>query len=444
MKLSIKQYDLMKDLVCSFQIIFFSTDGTKSNCHRHQITIFKGSTVTYKCMEVTIISHQLPLPNSGEQLIHPAVTYRGGRCLLPKRNLITKARSRGCTMKQRPPSILNIFAHENVLLIFERKFDSIRKLLKFALYRSKYDSGNKNFSYQIEIEGDNKLLSNFTSGYEQNYNFKAIKLASVISFTTMEVTGKLVIGEATQKYTQLEEEMLSLLKCINCSDYAISPIHYCAEKSNVVCSGCKENHGCDSCEKSAPKRNISLDGIASLLTYPCKYKRNGCTFTSKSEKISEHHSICELSDSPCPFEETTSKCLWKGTTNHLLDHIRNNHQRFLYATNTVFFRKLIAGTTAYMILKFSYRCFRFSYKKTEPSTYYFTVQTIGCFSNQYKFEIEIQDPSTKGIRLVASKLCPKMTKIKRCFTNPDNYIAFDNIKTFEMGSSLIFKVTVFK
>ncbi|XP_044252460.1 uncharacterized protein LOC123003635 [Tribolium madens] len=342
-------------------------------------------------------------------------------------------------------NFLNILAYEKVLLIFKRNFDSKRKLLEFSLYRSKCDLENEYFSCRLEVKGENnRLSSDFDSSLEKNYNVREISLEPIICVTNMAV-GKLIIGEATQKYTQLEEEMLSLLKCINCSDYAIPPIYYCAEKSNVVCSGCKENHGCDSCEKSAPNRNISLDGIASLLTYPCKYKRNGCTFTSKSEKISEHHSICEMSDSPCPFEKTNLQCLWRSTKKQLLEHIENKHSEYLYENNTLISEIPEKEVHYHRIIRFSTFCFRLNFKKIEQSTYYFTVQGIDDFRHQYQFEIEIQNPFRKGVRLVARKLCTKnMTDISHFYVNSDNYCVFYSIGKFEVDNNLRFKVTIFK
>nr|XP_015837876.1 PREDICTED: uncharacterized protein LOC103313760 [Tribolium castaneum] len=342
-------------------------------------------------------------------------------------------------------NFVNILGHENVLLIFKRNFHSERKLLKFVLYRSKHDLGNEHFSCRLEIKGaKNTMLCDFDSSFEENCNMTKIQLEPIVCVTNVAV-GKLTIEKSIEKNSQVDEEMLSLLKCIKCSDYAIPPIYYCTEKSNVVCSECKVDHDCVSCQTSEPTRNFSLDGMASLLTYPCKYKRNGCTFTSICGKISKHNDSCEMSDLLCPFKQTNLKCLWKGTQKQVFEHIENNHSEYLFENNSVISLKLKEETTYYRIIQLPKLCFLLNFRK-ESSILYFTVQAIGFLPHQYKFEIEIQYPSRKGIRLLANKLCKKKMSLRSryYFVNRDNYCTFHDINAFERNNITKFKITVFK
>ncbi|XP_044261849.1 uncharacterized protein LOC123009535 [Tribolium madens] len=337
----------------------------------------------------------------------------------------------------RPSTFRNIVEYKNVLLFFERKYDPENKMFKFALYRSQYDLETESFSYQLGIESEDLNLSvNLTTStsQQQNNDLKEIGLSYLQKTdTNMIALGHLVIGEDSKGSAQVAEEMLSLLKCSKCSEYAIPPIYHCSEKCNVVCAECYNYH--QQVCTFALVGNISVDKMAQFLNYPCKYKRNGCTFISKFDKMCQHHVNCELREIYCPL-----KCNWNGMVKDLMVHMQTDHASDVSPNGTTFFEQ-IHSSKSYKIINFMNRVFLLIYEKSAPD-YYFAVQAVDPCLGNLKFHIEILDPSKSGMALNSTKICEKIKDKVFTDNNNNNYAVFTDINNFEINNYLTFKVTI--
>ncbi|XP_044261848.1 uncharacterized protein LOC123009534 [Tribolium madens] len=339
----------------------------------------------------------------------------------------------------RPCTFRNIVEHKNVLLFFERNYDPEDKMFKFALYRSQYDTETETFSYQLGIECEGLNLNiDLMTGHQLNYDLKVIGLDSLVKNATNKMAlGYLVMGDICTEEAQVSEEMLSILKCSKCSEYAIPPIYHCSGKCNVVCSECRNSHQ-ENCT-SALAGNISVDKLAQFLNYPCKYKRNGCTFIAKFHKMIQHQIICEFSETCCPLGKTYLKCNWTGMRKVVMAHLQTNHLLHV-SSNGMTCSKKIRSSGHYRTINFANRVFRLFYKKIKTS-YFFAVETIDPSTDNFKFQIEILDPSESGMTLVSRKICANVNEICS-FTDLKNYCTFTNITNFEKNGLLTFKVTI--
>jgi hypothetical protein len=340
--------------------------------------------------------------------------------------------------------------HDKMLLLIEIQYDSNDKTLQCSIYTCQYELSVKTYTCRLRVANGNKRASiDFkTTSYEE-MNPTEFSLESVTSRTEVSpfVVGRIEFGDeiSTDDQEKTNHEMLSLLKCSSCSELVVPPIYYCFKNSIFICVDCRRQHlsSCNSCVRIRyAMRNVNFDKMANLLDYPCKYQKNGCTYVCKGEKIRQHQECCEHGDLDCPIAEFTP-CAWKGTAMDLVDHIQINHQK-LKPNSARICIELLRQQMKCDIIKFYNQLFRLVCAREVDDKFLWTVQVIGPFKDDFKFEIEVLD-TVKGRRLLARQHCSSLSKKDQLFTDPQTFCYFvkDQIAEFLVGNVITFKVHIF-
>lgn len=97
-----------------------------------------------------------------------------------------------------------------------------------------------------------------------------------------------------------------------------------------MCFRCRSNLTlCAECRLPLTEENVmrnrGLENLASTmaLTFPCKYRDEGCQFKDKYYEISAHEKICHHQAFPCPLSKEV--CSWKGNVGSLKAHLIAHH-----------------------------------------------------------------------------------------------------------------------
>jgi hypothetical protein len=125
----------------------------------------------------------------------------------------------------------------------------------------------------------------------------------------------------------LDWELLKELECPICLEYMVSTINMC-ENGHIICNSCKSKISiCPSCQgKFIKGKNITLERIASIAVYPCKYREAGCKKTLKKENISYHNLECFYQSRECPFKKLSDvNCPWTGALTAIGSHAKCDH-----------------------------------------------------------------------------------------------------------------------
>jgi hypothetical protein len=340
--------------------------------------------------------------------------------------------------------------HDKMLLLIEIQYDSNDKTLQCSIYTCQYELSIKTYTCRLRVANGNKRASiDFkTTSYEE-MNPTEFSLESVTSRTELSpfVVGRIEFGDeiSTDDQEKTNHEMLSLLKCSSCSELVVPPIYYCFKNSILMCVDCRRQHlsSCNSCVRIRyAMRNVNFDKMANLLDYPCKYQKNGCTYVCKGEKIRQHQECCEHGDLDCPIAEFTP-CAWKGTAMDLVDHIQINHQK-LKPNSARICKELLRQQMKCDIIKFYNQLFRLVCAREVDDKFLWTVQVIGPFKDDFKFEIELLD-TVHGRRLLARQHCSSLSKKDQLFTDPHTFCYFikNQIAEFMVGDVVTFKVHIF-
>jgi E3 ubiquitin-protein ligase SIAH1 len=95
-----------------------------------------------------------------------------------------------------------------------------------------------------------------------------------------------------------------------------------------MCSSCKSKVSiCPSCQGEFIKgRNFTLERIAAITAYPCKYREAGCRKTLKKENVNYHNLTCFYQSRECPFKKLSDvDCPWTGAIMTIEDHVKSDH-----------------------------------------------------------------------------------------------------------------------
>lgn len=130
--------------------------------------------------------------------------------------------------------------------------------------------------------------------------------------------------DKTLKCAFNSNKMLSELECPICTDYMLPPIYMCST-GHSLCGLCKTKLSkCPSCDTDfSEARNYSLEKISEIVTYPCKYKHQGCDFVANHKDITFHEVKCPYScqnNIRC-FLNNTVPCTWTGSYEKIFQHI---------------------------------------------------------------------------------------------------------------------------
>lgn len=333
----------------------------------------------------------------------------------------------------------NFLIHDQKLFIIRWSFDYEVKNLECLIAHQQEEIEKKNYSCQFTLKFENRRSIIKFDVTKANFT-KLLYLEMLENqLDTPKITGCLSLGTSFDENAKIHKEktnleMLSVLKCLTCSEFVLPPIF---ENSSGLIY-------CKSCSKEPPNGsvpNICLTNLANLIAYPCKFAKNGCKFSGKPSLIKNHHQECQFRTTKCIF--SNADCSWEGQQQNVADHIESAHQ-FLRTGSQIQIRNW--GTE---IIKFAGFFFRLVFTVNRIGRYYWTVQTIDATTEKFKFEIEVLDVNKNGDRMIMRKSCAKLVEKTDSFVENDSYcyLSKNQVESFFAGakpSDLYFKVNMFK
>ncbi|KAJ3680979.1 hypothetical protein LUZ60_015468 [Juncus effusus] len=126
----------------------------------------------------------------------------------------------------------------------------------------------------------------------------------------------------------LNEALKEQLTCSICLNYMTSPIFQCIN-GHTLCSHCNSAlNKCPTCRETlVGARTRALEKIATSLSLPCMYARNGCNEKIPNFFIEEHESQCKFRPYKCVH--AVLGCDFVGDSDSLLEHIREDHDHIM-------------------------------------------------------------------------------------------------------------------
>lgn len=129
------------------------------------------------------------------------------------------------------------------------------------------------------------------------------------------------------------QDLLSELECPICTNFILPPILQC-ETGHSYCSTCfAKLKNCPQC--FAPKtksRCFTLEHVVQKLTFPCKFKDDGCQVLARGSQIKDHERVCEFVGRRCPLR-FNNDCPWTGPFREMRKHCTGSHPTNIYFEN---------------------------------------------------------------------------------------------------------------
>nr|CAD7265821.1 unnamed protein product [Timema shepardi] len=199
----------------------------------------------------------------------------------------------------------------------------------------------------------------------------------------------------------MNESLLSILKCPVCLEYFSPPIHQCANGHNI-CQECLPMcENCPTCRDSFTKsRNYALEQLAESTKVLCKYFKYGCENSFLIFDLAEHEVTCHHKPIKCLIDD----CSWEGGKQDLLVHALENHESeaWMEAINIIdvdnfdFCASVKKNT---QIISALGEVFWFhELTDGERKMFMLGVQYIGPAENSYNFKYTFKLTSKDGIR----------------------------------------------
>ncbi|KAL3285014.1 hypothetical protein HHI36_019142 [Cryptolaemus montrouzieri] len=206
------------------------------------------------------------------------------------------------------------------------------------------------FEYQLEILDESKTnsivlpkagigsLRNYFHGktvsesvleIDLNYINKLLKMPHFIILDIKLINKKEVSKVITSAArclpprTQSFDDALPNIKCNRCGTHLWQNIHFCSSGHNV-CVDCRwKLERCNSCSGSwCLERNVAMERLASLLSYPCENRAAGCLYTAPMPYIVDHQARC-LHKLILSRECYVKQCDYRG--HNFITHITERH-----------------------------------------------------------------------------------------------------------------------
>lgn len=118
---------------------------------------------------------------------------------------------------------------------------------------------------------------------------------------------------------ELKENVIEKLKCSECGSYlSCAPIMMKSD-GNSVCGRCELPE-----EELPGARNKVYEEVASVVSFPCRYREEGCSKKLPWDNVKQHEEQCDFRIYECPVIPNGT-CSWTGTHSQLLDHYKDDH-----------------------------------------------------------------------------------------------------------------------
>jgi E3 ubiquitin-protein ligase SIAH1 len=257
------------------------------------------------------------------------------------------------------------------------------------------------------------------------------------------------------QFTNVEQKLLSQLKCPLCMEYMKPPITFCVNGHNI-CNTCKkEVPDCPTCEQQfLDARNFALENLAAEAKYPCVYRKYGCTEICKLVSIGGHQEKCRYIPQPCPVNKLNlGACTWTGISSNMKSHVMELHKNLCleyFSAGSLYNRGPIQfsgfkPTTKYCKLISAYNDVFCSCSEIKNDIFYFVLQYIGPAADaaKYKYKLEFSNKD-RTENLAVTLLAGSFNEVRNsgnCMKlYPDQYNRFANDRIGLTFSLDIFKV----
>lgn len=199
-------------------------------------------------------------------------------------------------------------------------------------------------------------------------------------------------------------DLLVELECPICTNYMSPPIRQCAT-GHSICEDCRRRlPKCALCQGLfTESRNISLEGLAIKMRYPCINKSSGCNIKLAYNEREIHESRCSFKGYKCAME----KCPWVGRLEDISQHWASKKMTSKpYQANNICHTKIRSESYYVNIIEAYNKLFWFKCKLSKKK-FYWVVQYIGKSSEagHYWYEIDIFKPDQPKRKILLSDYC---------------------------------------
>ncbi|CAG9762200.1 unnamed protein product [Ceutorhynchus assimilis] len=112
----------------------------------------------------------------------------------------------------------------------------------------------------------------------------------------------------------------NILHCAICKNLLLSTPVMLVEYAGNLCSTCYNENFLE----SKCLQNTALEELVTTLSYPCRFRENGCEHWSSSADILDHEENCRYRSKRCPMHSVT-QCQWEGFPTEFVGHFLNYH-----------------------------------------------------------------------------------------------------------------------
>jgi len=125
----------------------------------------------------------------------------------------------------------------------------------------------------------------------------------------------------------ITNDLAQLFECPVCFETALPPIFQCPA-GHLICNHCKHKvrGTCPQCRSALGNiRNRAMEQVASTVSFPCKYKTNGCIEILDYKSKLVHEENCEFRPymCPCPGASCRKPC---STLSDVMYHLTTAHK----------------------------------------------------------------------------------------------------------------------
>lgn len=202
-------------------------------------------------------------------------------------------------------------------------------------------------------------------------------------------------------------QLLVELECPVCTNYMMPPIRQC-KSGHSICEVCRKRlPKCPLCqEKFLDSRNISLEGLAAKMHYPCVNKDSGCTAVLSLSEREQHEASCMYKGFKCGMD----RCTWVGKYEEIETHWGEKKTSSKpYGFNNVCHSKLKPDLVYVNLVKAHNKLFWFKCKVVQGKIFW-AVQYIGSNNeaDNYHYQVEIFKPGLTRRKVTFTDYCHKL------------------------------------
>ncbi|GLV33938.1 seven in absentia [Carabus blaptoides fortunei] len=226
----------------------------------------------------------------------------------------------------------------------------------------------------------------------------------VLSFAQLAMNLNILVFDIN-KMVDISEEVLTTLRCTECSNYLSCTPVMVNENGDSICGRCPILQ----ISNRSLVRNKAYENLAKIVQFPCRFHNEGCLKKLPMEDIMEHEEDCEYIKWICPALPVGS-CNWTGPRTEIYQHFKAKHvdliyrtidqpSNFKYDSNKVVDKNILTVMLGFIFLV---------QIRTNPSHIWQCVRLIGSakFASQFKYLLTI---TKNEYKLMVQKIVNQQT-----------------------------------